>query len=161
MFCWHSAGSVAGHVGVSTAIQSPPRPEYALHLERPRTFPNLHSESSNALHRPPKAFRRRALYQSELPLLWQGPVGNSNGTRHCLAACLEALERRRLSEELEEEEENWRRRRRRTIGGGGGTEEDRKWRTTRTGGGEEEEEEEEAEEDMSARAETFNNILLK
>ena len=47
------------------------------------------------------------------------------------------------------------------IEGGGGTDEDGKWRRTRSGGGEEEEEEEEAEEDMSARAETFNNILLK
>ncbi len=44
--------------------------------------------------------------------------------------------------------------------GGGGTEEDGKWRRTRTGGGEEEEEQE-AEEDMSARAETFNKLVEK
>ena len=44
-----------------------------------------------------KALQRRALYRSELPFLWQGPMENSTGARHCLAACFEALERRRLS----------------------------------------------------------------
>ena len=38
-----------------------------------------------------------AFYRSELPFLWQGPMEISNGTSHCLAACFDALERRRLS----------------------------------------------------------------